>query len=335
MIFVHIGLNKAASSTLQRFLSRNEELLNRLGFTYPVDGLDHYKPDVVKTHNALGREIAAGLIGGNWRKVLDRLATLRDGESAILSGEQFCLHPPEPLRAALARFEVRIIVYLRDIGQLLASRYMHGTNSGINKMDFDLWYDRHVHRRNYKFVDYLGPWRNVFGADAIYVNILDASVLTGGDIRLDFLHALGVGSDDIEAARPHLGDSINEALGWKATELLRHLNPAAVGRTSPRRKPFRELHGSARQIEAALGLRESVSYLNAAQIEHTSEAFRYQVEALRASGMRMGFSTFEPQPAVVRRFLPTHEKIPDAERRRLVEALRADANWDAAMSVGS
>lgn len=327
MIFVHIGLNKVASSTLQQFLTDNGSFLSAHGIIYPVSVIE--QPNENRhSHAALGQEISNGSLGPAWEKTLRHIDGLPPETDVVLSSEIFGLRSAALLKEALSGRAVRIIVYVRDQGRLIVSRYSHNTKIGMNTKPFDKFFSAKIKQAPYSFFDYLQPWREAFGAANVQVGVLDKRTLAGGDVRLDLLRMLGVPINDQTPYQVTLSDLSNVSPGWRVVELIRRMNPLSREQVLQERVLFSNLAYAADRAATKLGLNDPGLYLNQTQIDHCSELFLSDLAKIKASEMRAEFELIDPAPIHPRHFQPAFKEIASDEAVELIDSLRDNSAWN-------
>lgn len=208
-LYIHIGTNKTGSSSLQTFLYRNRNQLRENGYYYPDMGV------ILDAHHGISyaikrpEEHASANVPANWIDVL--YDTCPDDCDVILSSEDFHTHKLMGAFEELKKkFEVCVIVYIRDVVSYVASWYAQAVQSRNISIDFD------AYSRLYQ-LDYPGMierWRQVFGYKGIVVRKFSRSELVGGDIRTDFLDVIG--------ADPYRLDFLSEEKNVSITGNLLH-----------------------------------------------------------------------------------------------------------------
>lgn len=204
-IFLHIGRNKAGSTSLQDFFLAQREALAADGLRYCLFGhLWESVPGVLGFANQL--ELAAHARTGT--------------ERAYLISNEFMFGWPidytDSMAEWLAGFDVRVIAYLRPYGAWIRSAYADAVKNGENSRDFDRYLDWMAPRIS--AWPYLEGWGEAFGWDRIRIRSLDPRDLTGGDLIADCLTALGLEPGPASSA----GRS-NQAPDWPVVEMLRRL----------------------------------------------------------------------------------------------------------------
>jgi len=204
-IHLHIGRNKAGSTSLQDFFLAQRAALADSGLCYCLFG--HLWDSV------------PGVPG--FRTQFDLADHARAGaERAYLVSNEFMFGWPleytHSMAAGLAGFDVRIIAYIRPYGGWICSAYADAVKNGENSRDFDRYLDWMMPRIS--AWPYLQGWGEAFGWDRIRIRSLDPRDLTGGDLIGDCLGALGLDPAPARGARRS-----NQAPDWPVVEMLRRL----------------------------------------------------------------------------------------------------------------
>lgn len=344
MLFVHIGLHKTGTSTIQRFFRLNTALTERHGLVFPDLGFDS------RTHGgviAALRQIEAGDADGEAVfEAIDRLADA-EGRSYLLSTENFELMPPR--RIALfaerirRRHDVRVLAYVRDLTRLMPSVYAQRTKKGRNLRDIDTFFAMTEDWRRFRISEIIGRWGDVFGWQNVRVRVLDRDALVGGDLVSDAVAAVGLPASVIDEAPAATRETFNASPPWEAVETLRAIYGAIdaadldwqrLGRSNRvQRKTFSEPGGEKGTVykinrledacaEAALaaGGGGRVQYLTAGQWTALRTLYAEEIDRLNAHldhPLRVADEAAPPD----RPFLPSFAAIPAATRRGIAERL--------------
>jgi hypothetical protein len=142
MLYLHIGLPKTGSTSIQQLLAANRDALLYQGFVYPSRWADR---DGI-AHHALGEDLVepAPPLPAVWEEVFDHLRNTTDRHT-LVSTEMlsFGLDPDRfrLLRHFLGRCsaetETRVIVVLRRFDALIASQYLHRLKLGFLRLGSD------------------------------------------------------------------------------------------------------------------------------------------------------------------------------------------------------
>lgn len=316
MIYIHIGLKKTGSTTIQRFLARNAHILKERGVLYPqLGGLPGH------AHHHMAVEIIAGSKEGRaaWDELL-KLAQIGAAEHLLISAESFEQSDPREVKRLLAGHTATVLCYVRDTASSTRSRYTQATKYGHNVRDIDAYFEHRQGVRRLKFAPLLKKWADALGPERIRVRSLDRSVLQGGDLVADFLSALGLGAEGF-IPPPESEAKLNRAPGWKTVELLRavHAEVQLV-----RGRPARNVvwpaptHMQIGDIGLAVGSEQGLdddagTYLSASQLEICAQIYAEDIEQTQALGIDARLAALDPERQKPRSFKPTASEVPADE----------------------
>ncbi len=235
-IFLHIGLEKTGSTTLQAMGAANRDLLRTKGILYPssAGSPNHTRLALYASSGATLQDVRqiAGLgpdrAFAEFQQDFPDLLRQEIEESGCarvwLSNEHLSSRvrtPSELWRLAhllkTLATDIRIIVYIRHQPDLLVSQYSTKIRSG-NVGDVSL--PRSEKDYYFNFARLLQRWSSVWGKAALEVRIFDRGLLKDGDIVKDFFGAIGVELDS-QFQRPSL---LNQSLDSHALQFLRLFN---------------------------------------------------------------------------------------------------------------
>lgn len=183
--FVHIGVNKTGSSSLQRYLYDNrEELIKETGLIYPTFGLDY------SAHHNISRLIKGASpkqfgYSQDWKE--DLTEEIKGAEGCIFSSEDFAsILNPEPLSEICSVGNTKIIIYVREHVRHAVSWYqqaVQGRNVSMSLNEF-------IRHYRISYCDIIDRWSTVFGEENVLIRLYDRSHLKDADIISDFLSVL-------------------------------------------------------------------------------------------------------------------------------------------------
>jgi hypothetical protein len=284
MIYLHIGLGKSGSSTIQHFATANTERLRAAGLIYP--GLTGRSPE---HHMELGQVARMAQQGAALPPPFAALreAILRnEGESYLISSEFFLRHNAAAsarnalaLRDFLGTVPVRVLVYIREYPPWVESLYAQKTKRGENADDMDAFIRKRAIRQKVSILAGLRPWVEVFGAGNLRLRSLNPGNLVGGDLVEDLLAAIGV----TEKMPPFR--RANESPPWTFLEMARNINGRMPDAEAGTRDMFRfwlkRLAEQGAVALAASGLRPGrVAYLSQADWIALRDAYNADVLAI-------------------------------------------------------
>jgi hypothetical protein len=237
-VYIHIGLHKTGSTSLQGFLRMNEELLAERGWLIPRAGRGKGKG--ANQHNLAWnladrpryREDVGGL-----QEVAEEVAR---APNTIISAEglEYLVDDQiQRLRDAFGDRDYKIIAYLRRQDGLIASRYWQAVQTGRSVPPIGAYVAEMIGTDQLDFEVILGRWQRVFGADSLRIAVVSRE--TEGDLLFqDFLAQLDLGGlegTQIPAANRNASPS---AL---AIEVVRRLNDRIRHGKDSRKRMMRQL----------------------------------------------------------------------------------------------
>lgn len=247
--FVHIGLAKTGSTTIQAFLEQNAEALRDRGVRYerylPKIGsqLDFAVAARARTGKMIPHDIMRDVLdlhdraqqksfGAAFEADLARRRATWTEPLCVISSEHLgaWLNTPEQVGALMdilgAHFDdVKVVVYLRRQEELVLSSYSEKIKRGSHD-DFETHLAARMESDHLRLVRL---WRRAVGPKNLVVRLLEPDVLKNGDLIEDFCNVIGVDSTGL--VRP---DPQNESLSAVAAEFLRRLNGRAPWLTTSR-----------------------------------------------------------------------------------------------------
>jgi hypothetical protein len=235
-LHLHIGCEKTGTTSVQRFLRANRELLAQNAILYPhAPGEENQMALAVAAQSEFGPLRKKIFQLRSWPEVEEFRVKLRDGlrselearpyDRVFMSGEhcssRLVTHEEVAwLRDFLHEFfdDMTIVVYIRRQDDFLLSTYSTDVKGGavhpLRVPDGDLA------QRRYNYWELLSRWADVFGRERIICRKYERGSLKGGDIIQDFLDAIGLDADLAYTHPRHL----NESLDAECLEFLRLLN---------------------------------------------------------------------------------------------------------------
>lgn len=213
-VFFHIGMGKAGSSAIQKFLSDSRAKLADENFCFWRN---------IHTHHVLAHKWGGGWIPAGWAPKQGYDGLWRELHSAvdssiatfIISSERFVAAAcetagvPEYIAGLFADLPVKILLYVRPAPELAESEYKQRILNGENLRfeDFISNLPRHF---NYRGV--VNQWASAFGADNVIVREYRRDGLVA-----DFLSTIGSA-----LLPPQSDDAVNPSISAStALEILR------------------------------------------------------------------------------------------------------------------
>jgi hypothetical protein len=207
-LFLHIGMNKSASTAIQDFFSANRDrLLTEHSVLWPRTGLgqggrggnSHYglsealgftnDPRFFKSDDAQITTLNANL--------LSELSAARP-RAVVLSSEFFVLRRnPERVKQFFGRHIPRIVIYLRRHDAWLGSFYAQAIKSVADprwdsSFESFLTFQKKARNQYLSYLELVDAWANVFGDDRIEIRPYRENEPPSAVVE-EFLSLLGVG----------------------------------------------------------------------------------------------------------------------------------------------
>ena len=260
-LFVHIGLPKTGSTTIQVLAYAMRDALARAGIGVPRTGRMARRCRCC--HNPLVRQLSGELLGDPGRDLWRALAAELDAcpsPTLLISAELFTgggIFTATPGRDGAARLaglaadldlDVRLVAYLRPQWQYAESAYSQLVKMGKLAERFEPWLCGVLRSGRLDYGRALAPWREVFG-DRLSVHAVDPS----GPQDAVAAHFFGLlGAPGFDAARWR-DVRENRRPGAKELEVLRRTGAALIEKGYGfrlRKRLLRRLDGLAPLLEA-------------------------------------------------------------------------------------
>lgn len=224
-LFLHIGMHKTASSSIQRVLSDNSTQLRQAGIHYPDSGRP--KTDPYAQH-LLAQSICkqqGAIWADEWDSVIREIAAL-SAPRVVLSTEGFTLCDRQQIaeiQQKLTPFRVTVVVYVRNSVALMLSRYKQQIKAGKTRETAAVFFEDRCEYCDYSTLAI--NWSAAFGADCVRIRLYDKLRSTPGIVD-DFLSLVG-GPSVVDLVTTS-GKSTNVSPTDAATLALLALNQANV-----------------------------------------------------------------------------------------------------------
>lgn len=234
-IFLHIGLHKTGSTTIQAFLQENKHAFLEHGYFFPKTG--SLVNSFGSHHNLawlLMNSTKADPALGTWEELqveIEKANSHDDFDCIIVSSEEFEFlnqNDINNLKLKLESYEVKIIAYVRRQDQLLESHYGHHIRGALHSGNILSLAEKIKKRLDYYWV--LEPWKKAFGVENLIVRPLEKKQISS--ICHDFLTILEI--DNLSLFREV--DYKNIRPGRKTLEVLKLVNKIYENRPKKRKK---------------------------------------------------------------------------------------------------
>ncbi len=188
-LFLHIGLHKTGSTSVQRYFSDNQRVLLRHGILYPEVGVLHGgHHEIAWSCGTRRHERNDDLLDSFIAKIVKK-ASSSSCRSVVISSEEFESGRSIARLANLSRhFEVRVVAYIRKQDELLESQY----NQHLRQYDIRFagsiyqFALKHNFFHQFNFRNKVERWAKIFGEDSIIVRPYGTE-LVDRDVCRDFL----------------------------------------------------------------------------------------------------------------------------------------------------
>ena len=305
---LHIGRNKAGSTTLQTYFERNAACLHAAGVDYVLFGQPP-PPDSALPSFTTHRDIAT-------------FTRARAGRSVLVSHEGLCCFPldlTQIMAADFAELDTQVILYVRPYGEWVLSSYSFDVRTGYNAADIDTYLSDPD--RGISFWPMLEIWGEALGWDRIHVRSLHPADLKDGDLLADCLAALG-----LRAAPDTVAERANVSPSWWVVEMLRLVAQSgpATGWTHAGRAVAEELHRLTDLAAARAGLPcPSARYFSSAQTQSLATLYNHDLARVaRKTGAQL--QPDRSDRAGERPFVPSAKHLPQP-LIRTIRTLAAEA----------
>jgi len=227
-IFIHAGLHKTGTTSIQYFLDRNKEILKNKNIDYIDIGKHgyghHLIPWAIKNSPRL-QPYHSGDILDQFHDYLNA----NKSKNILISSEEFefFIEPDiKILKEIIKEYHVKIIVYLKRQDKLLLSEYKQiikqfRTRFRGSLLEFVF---------EYKFwsrLDYferLTRWDKIFGKDAVIIKLFEPEKFYKKNVIFDFMPIFDITVDEIEKCNFSNDYFQNQSPSDLACDTIRHYN---------------------------------------------------------------------------------------------------------------
>lgn len=229
-VYIHIGLHKTGTTSIQAMLFNNRKALLAHGINYLPLGENHSvalyplfaaEPHRYRPNRAAGIDTEQKAAKKNAATLASLLRELErnTSDSVVISGEDLSMLPAEGLKRLketlaphAARF--RIIVYVRDPVATVTSIFQQRLRRGQTYQQISRRPPRPGYQRIAASID-------VFGRENVDVRLFDSARFPNGDLIADFLSAIGAVPEVAGKLAP---ERANVGLSHEAALLLHEIN---------------------------------------------------------------------------------------------------------------
>jgi len=248
MLIVHIGAKKAGSSSIQTFLSANEELLRRFSIDYA----------------------RAGRTNSNSHQNYDNLDEIKNRKKKNAADRQRC----------------RIVFVIRDLVDLIPSVFSQQTRHGSDEGSFDEFFEKMMEHSRTDFFNTAERWASVFGWASMEVRTLDKRDLKNGDLLDELIFLIGaeqIAGQLEKTTNRNISRSWKSLEAVRALFTGRHRLPSdhPILLARDRFRDSKLLGRAAMKLSDKLGWnRDTARYLTVEQAERCRERYCVAVESI-------------------------------------------------------
>lgn len=220
MLYIHIGTCKTGTTSIQKTIKNNRELLDGMGFCDVSKSVKRIIFHENQQQHILQNEKS------NLKKCLSKF------QNIIVSNESFAGDPMlktetwiewnRELKSLISGYEYKIIIYLRPQADLIESLYTQFIHEG-GSFDFEEYYNEiNMEWLNYeKLVAHVS---SIWGKEAIIVRRYQREALVNGDSISDFFTLLNIDLSKINTS-DYIGRRGNAGYNRRALEFAKICNP--------------------------------------------------------------------------------------------------------------
>jgi len=170
-IYLHIGVPKTASSTIQKGLFDNQKALSKIGYLYPKAGLmgTNHKNIFFELCSLPEHKPKYSISYGNSESLASEIAATRL-RNIIISAEHFALLKSSEinsLKNIVQPFNTKVIVYLRRQDQVIQSGWLQNTKRLVFKKSLqeNIEEELSTNKSVYHYDYLMDKWANSFGKE--------------------------------------------------------------------------------------------------------------------------------------------------------------------------
>lgn len=197
-VYLHVGNYKTGTTSLQNFFNLNRAQLLRYGVLFPESCyMQDWRPGLSLGHALFSRELQ-GQCSGEIEKLYAEIDSLGDRVERIVISSENLFRASEvsanAARAALSRFDVKVVCYLPRQDELINSLFHEFVSSGWERLPIgpDQLLEQGKELLS-PLTDYYGNlthWARAFGRENVIVRVYEEGQLYANDSIADFLQLL-------------------------------------------------------------------------------------------------------------------------------------------------
>lgn len=197
-IYLHIGRHKTGTSSIQHFISNHPEVLNELKLHYPETGrkgIAHHKLADLFSYqsNKTPEARLATEQSATTKALLNEIES--QPNDVLISSEGFQNSDPYLIKKALQGYKLRVLVYIRNQIDYLASSYAQRVWATRYSGSMDDYYNRVF---SVDYLHFLNNWDDASGGE-IHARKFSRDTLCENDIVTDFfVEMLGANTQSLK-----------------------------------------------------------------------------------------------------------------------------------------
>jgi len=204
-LFLHVGMSKTGTTSIQSGLLTYKKALEDLGFYYPTGVMSH---NLVSRHFKGVKRFDQQLA----KFVEDVEAT--DCHSVVMSSEMFERMPPKgwlEFKETFSKFDIQIVIYLRRQADVMVSMYSELVKKHVVSTTFETYLKTAPRLNLLDYKEVLERLFTPFGRENISARAFSREALVQQDPFLDFLHTIGADLGDKVVKNKHSNASFSGA----------------------------------------------------------------------------------------------------------------------------
>ncbi|PWE21730.1 hypothetical protein DF188_05820 [Aliarcobacter skirrowii] len=236
-IYLHIGIGKTGTSSIQDMLVRNYDLFLKQDVLVPKSGIKYGM-----AHHGLANLAEEDFSLETKENYEDLIKEIDESnaKTVIISSELFSYVKPryiEQIHQYLNKYDVKIVFYVREQVKLFESGYLQNLKAGSEKLQKNnmggVIYDfrqfcSDLNKKDFNLL--IQPWHDMFGYKNIICKLYDKK-LNNGDICSHFLKVIKLEKVAIEYPNKQSNESLIPDF-IKLVEMIDKLNPNSDKRIS-------------------------------------------------------------------------------------------------------
>jgi len=220
-VFIHIGLHKTATTTIQRSLFKDSKKLKKSGWLCPSSGASF--PLSSAQHNIASQLSGHRKFRAKMGGIEDLIEEVKESKylNFIVSSEELSRLSDQQIKSLydhLADYSVSIIVYLRRQDLMLQSTWSEIVKKGNTRDTFENWIQKKLRTRKEDYYSLINAWEKSFGFENILVRPFEKKQFDG-DIYQDFLKTCGV----LDYEKFNIAERANVSPSYKSLEMTRFI----------------------------------------------------------------------------------------------------------------